>query len=345
MTTTLVVIRVLSCRGGTDSHHGMRAVIAHVVGGSPMRDSSGAATPRRSRWVRFGALVAALLLLLVASRGAGQEPSTDAEEPPRLPPVVVIGTTPLPALGIPLDKYPGNAQSVTRRGDRQPEPPHHAGPALPQHRLGQPQQHPGQPLADRPDLPGVSGLAPDRQSHRPLDVPGRHALQQWVRRHHQLGPHPRVGHRRHHPHSRLQPDLRAEHAGRGPGRADQARLRLPGGQAGGLRRLVRALGGGRGVRRLSRAVRLVSQLHHHQRGRLARRVAQRPAPALHQGGIQARSHRRRAELRLCQQRPHRQWPGSAEPGGRGPPRRLHVPRQHRQHHVPRQRPGQSLAHR
>jgi iron complex outermembrane recepter protein len=78
-----------------------------------MRDSSGAATPRRSRWIRFGAPVAALLLLLVASRGAGQEPSTDAEEPPRLPPVVVIGATPLPALGIPLEKYAGNVQSVT----------------------------------------------------------------------------------------------------------------------------------------------------------------------------------------------------------------------------------------
>src|SRR5262245_63922010 len=31
----------------------------------------------------------------------------------QLPPVRVIGTTPVPSLGIPLDKYPGNAQRVT----------------------------------------------------------------------------------------------------------------------------------------------------------------------------------------------------------------------------------------
>src|SRR5207245_138100 len=31
----------------------------------------------------------------------------------QLPPVEVIGTTPLPALGVPLEKYPGNAQRVT----------------------------------------------------------------------------------------------------------------------------------------------------------------------------------------------------------------------------------------
>jgi len=29
-----------------------------------------------------------------------------------LPPVVVIGATPLPALGVPIDKYAGNVQSL-----------------------------------------------------------------------------------------------------------------------------------------------------------------------------------------------------------------------------------------
>ena len=30
-----------------------------------------------------------------------------------MPPVVVIGTTPLPALGIPVEKYAGNVQSIS----------------------------------------------------------------------------------------------------------------------------------------------------------------------------------------------------------------------------------------
>jgi len=75
-----------------------------------------------------------VLLLLVGSPGFAQPPAppeppmteTPEAQPPvtqtpeakppeamQLPPVRVIGTTPLPSLGIPLDKYPGNAQRVT----------------------------------------------------------------------------------------------------------------------------------------------------------------------------------------------------------------------------------------
>ena len=76
---------------------------------------------------------AALLFLLVTSPAAAKAPPappqapappTETPEPPaqtpappegavQLPPVEVIGTTPLPSLGVPLDKYPGNAQRVT----------------------------------------------------------------------------------------------------------------------------------------------------------------------------------------------------------------------------------------
>jgi len=60
-----------------------------------------------------------LLLVLIGSPAAAQAPPTPSEtpspseEPVQLPPVQVIGTTPLPSLGVPLDKYPGNAQRVT----------------------------------------------------------------------------------------------------------------------------------------------------------------------------------------------------------------------------------------
>ena len=58
-------------------------------------------------------LLVVFFLLLVTVPGQAQEPPTDAEEPPRLAPVVVIAPTPLPALGLPLEKYAGNVQSVT----------------------------------------------------------------------------------------------------------------------------------------------------------------------------------------------------------------------------------------
>ena len=73
----------------------------------------------------------AVLLLLVSSPVSAQpptppetrepqpsepQPSAPEAKPPEvmpLAPVRVIGTTPVPSLGIPLDKYPGNAQRVT----------------------------------------------------------------------------------------------------------------------------------------------------------------------------------------------------------------------------------------
>jgi iron complex outermembrane recepter protein len=62
------------------------------------------------------ALVA--VLLLVAPEASAQAPPTQTETPTapeeviQLPPVEVIGTTPLPSLGVPLEKYPGNAQRI-----------------------------------------------------------------------------------------------------------------------------------------------------------------------------------------------------------------------------------------
>ena len=58
-------------------------------------------------------LVAATLVLLCApGPGAAQEAPTGAEQLEQLPPVVVIDTSPVPALGIPIEKYPGNVQSI-----------------------------------------------------------------------------------------------------------------------------------------------------------------------------------------------------------------------------------------
>jgi iron complex outermembrane receptor protein len=61
----------------------------------------------------------ALLLVLVALPASAQAPRTEPDpsvaKPPivELPGVTVIGATPLPTLGIPVDKYAGNVQSLT----------------------------------------------------------------------------------------------------------------------------------------------------------------------------------------------------------------------------------------
>jgi iron complex outermembrane recepter protein len=66
--------------------------------------------PTQFSLTKLAALVAMLLAVCPA---AAQE--TPPAPPPTvvLPPVVVIGTTPLPALGIPIEKYAGNVQSIT----------------------------------------------------------------------------------------------------------------------------------------------------------------------------------------------------------------------------------------
>ena len=54
-----------------------------------------------------------LILVLAAWPAAAQEAPSDAARPVQLPPVVVIGNTPVPALGTPIEKYAGNIQSIS----------------------------------------------------------------------------------------------------------------------------------------------------------------------------------------------------------------------------------------
>jgi hypothetical protein len=58
-----------------------------------------------------------LMLVVAVSPISGQlpaaEPGTQTQPDVVLPPVKVIGPTPLPALGTPIEKYPGNVQSLT----------------------------------------------------------------------------------------------------------------------------------------------------------------------------------------------------------------------------------------
>src|SRR5262245_52410926 len=65
-------------------------------------------------------LLAVEMLCFASPPGIAQEPPASTETPPakppdiiQLPPVSVIGTTPVPSLGVPLEKYPGNARQIT----------------------------------------------------------------------------------------------------------------------------------------------------------------------------------------------------------------------------------------
>jgi outer membrane receptor protein involved in Fe transport len=67
-----------------------------------------------------GALVILLVVLMVGAPAAAQTPPEETPAPGTKPPpvvelpgVTVYGVTPLPALGVPIDKYPGNVQSLT----------------------------------------------------------------------------------------------------------------------------------------------------------------------------------------------------------------------------------------
>ena len=58
-------------------------------------------------------LLAMLILVLAGRPAAAQDVPSDATRPVEMPPVVVIGSTPVPALGTPIEKYAGNIQSIS----------------------------------------------------------------------------------------------------------------------------------------------------------------------------------------------------------------------------------------
>src|SRR5262249_7920276 len=77
--------------------------------GSPMRHAT--RLPIAGAQVLLSILLVAMPVWAQAERG----PVAPTEPTEQLPPVVVIGTTPLPALGTPIEKYPGNVQTMPAR--------------------------------------------------------------------------------------------------------------------------------------------------------------------------------------------------------------------------------------
>ena len=76
------------------------------------------------------------------------------------------------------------------------------------------QRRSGQSVPARHQLPRLHRLAAARRAAGPVGVPGRRAHQRAVRRRRQLGPAAAVGDRQHPAHPRLEPAVRAQHAGR-----------------------------------------------------------------------------------------------------------------------------------
>jgi outer membrane receptor protein involved in Fe transport len=69
--------------------------------------------PTRWQPARLPALLAVLIHVLATWPVAAQEAPADAPALVQLPPVVVVGSTPVPALGTPVEKYAGNVQSIS----------------------------------------------------------------------------------------------------------------------------------------------------------------------------------------------------------------------------------------
>ena len=69
----------------------------------------------RLQITRSTVVLAALILAAAATPAAGQSPPAGSDDVVQLPPVVVIDSTPVPALGTPIDKYAGNVQTMPAR--------------------------------------------------------------------------------------------------------------------------------------------------------------------------------------------------------------------------------------
>src|SRR5262245_43872814 len=77
----------------------------------PVTDWIGVSTRWRRGPAASGVLLLAMLIPLLVSRPAAAQ-APEADKPVSLPPVVVIGETPVPALGTPIEKYAGNVQTI-----------------------------------------------------------------------------------------------------------------------------------------------------------------------------------------------------------------------------------------
>ncbi len=252
---------------------------------------------------------------------AAQAPPAASERIEQLPPVVVIDSTPVPGLGIPVEKYPGNVQSVPpgdidnrNRLDVSDTLLRGIGSVSINANQGNPWQSDltyrgflASPLAGSPIglsmyLDGMRfndgfgetinwDLIPQSAIAGIDVIPGSNPI---------FGLNTLGG-------------ALAVHTKRGfdhPG----VKLEASGGSFG--RWAVE-----RRVGRLSRPVRLVPHLQRAERGRLARALAERPPPGLRQGRLPHGAHGRGGELRLRRQHAHRQrrWRRRASWRGTGTP--------------------------
>jgi len=106
--------------GARRAHPVKGATVARIPVSRPGAPVSRQSLPALGKIVS-GALppLAAAIVLLAAPPSRAQSPPApgtaapvDSETIEQLPPVVVIGSTPVPALGTPIDKYPGNVQRM-----------------------------------------------------------------------------------------------------------------------------------------------------------------------------------------------------------------------------------------
>ena len=163
-----------------------------------------------------------------------------ADEPATVTTINVIGSTPLPGVGLSKDQIAAPVQTGNSDADRAQQFDRSSGiPAtLSRQRLRQ--RDPGQPVPARRQLPRLHRVAAARHAAGAVGLHGRRAPQPALRRRRQLGPDSAGGHLDHSLDARVEPAVRAQHARRRAVDPDQGRLHQPGHVGAGLLRVVRA---------------------------------------------------------------------------------------------------------
>ena len=283
------------------------------------------------------------MLGLVTAIGVAAGPVL-AEEVVQLPTVEVVGTTPLPGLGVPLADVPANVQMFGNRALGTQRPP-----TLTQfldQNATSVERHVGArqrvPAGDH--FPRLRRFAAARHAARHVGVPGRRARQRGVRRRRELGSAPAARDLVDPAHPRIDAGVRPQYAGRRAGGVHEERRPISGCERADRRRLVRRLrGAGRGRRRAGQA-RLVRHGPLSERPGLGRAQPKPPQAVLRQGRLPGRHHRSRHQHDARRQHARR-LADAAAVDARQPEAGIYVPGQQPQPARVRRGEGQPLPRR
>ena len=233
-------------------------------------------------------------------------PVAEAQErATQAPAVEVVAPTPIPGLGVPKDKVPANVQTGDAEDLRNPGTmtlPDLMERSFDSVNINQSQGNPYQPDINFRGFTGSPLLGTS---------PGLSMFQDGVRINEPFGDgvnwdlHPEPRDRHHHPHARLQPRVRAQHARWRNLDHDQERVRLPGSRRPGLRRVVPAGGRRHRIWGFRRPGRLLRDRQRILRARLAGQHEHAHLAGVRQAELPRSGHQSGFQLHGCEQHAER----------------------------------------